>query len=210
MNPVELQAGKPLHELLSLHHSGGGVDEVKRLATLSVGGLDGDATQVLGRKVAEWASADLVAELEKAFDADPFALLARGWAQLRKLRKAVDASRGPPPKPQTASLLKHDLEGRLAPRLVLNVNGIDWCELQFNLSLKLTVDAAELTFNEGRLTNLRWVKPVGSITLQCQGQELAAFKRELKFAAAYAFNPPLAWPKLPAASALAAGSAAVS
>jgi hypothetical protein len=194
MKPVELKPGQRLHDLLVLHDTADGLHEVQRLASVSVGGTGAEDTQLLGRKLADWAKADLRQELAQAFDVDPFTLLAAGWAQLRKVRKAVKASHGPPPQVQAAALLKHDLEARLSPRLVLNVGGVDWCDLRFTLSLKLTVEAAELSWLDGRLVSLRWVKPVGSVTLQCQGQDLAAFRRNVAFAPEYDFDPPLEWP----------------
>lgn len=196
MNTVELNPGRPLHELLSLHGSSDGVNEVRRLAALSVGGVSAKEASLLGKKVSEWATADLSQELQKAFDPDPFVLLAKAWAQVRKLRKAVEDSRGPPPAAKTAALLKHEIDLKLEPRLVLNVSGIDWCTIKLGLTLKLSFESAQLEFNDGRLTALKLGNPTGAITLQCEGQEVAAFKRDIKVHAAYRFEPPLAWPAL--------------
>ena len=204
MSTVELTPGGSLHELLALSRSGDGVDEVRRLAALSVGNVDAKDASLLGRKVADWASADLAEELKKAFDPDPFLLMAKAWAQLRKVRKAVEESRGPPAAAKSAALFKHDLDARVEPRLVLSVAGVDWCNIKLGLGLKLSFESALLAFMDGRLTSLKLGSPSGSITLQCEGQEVAMFKREIKLRAAYTFDPPLAWPALARLSTVAA------
>ncbi len=198
MSTVELTPGGSLHELLALSRSGDGVAEVRRLAALSVGNVDAKDASLFGKKVADWASADLAEELKKAFDPDPFLLMAKAWAQLRKVRKAVEESRGPPAAAKTAALLKHELDARLEPRLVLSVAGVDWCNIKLGLGLKLAFESAQLSFMDGRLTSLKLGNPSASITLQCEGQEVAVFKREIKVRAAYNFEPPLAWPALEA------------
>lgn len=190
----ELNPGGSLHELLSLQYSGDGVNEVRRLAALSVSGVDAKDASVLGKKVTEWATADLSQELGKAFDTDPFLLMVKAWAQVRKLRKAAEESRGPPPAKKTGELLKHEIDLRLEPRLVLNVSGVDWCNIKLGVTLKLSFESAGLEFNDGRITSLKLGNPTGSITLQCEGHDVAEFKRDIKVHAAYQFEPPLVWP----------------
>lgn len=200
MNPtVELRGGtQKLHELLQLS-SADGLGEVRRLAAVGVSGVDAQHATVLGRKVADWSVQALGDELNEAFDLDAMALLAQGWSQVRKVARAVRDSRGTPPKAQTATLLKHDLEARVQPRLVLQLGGVDWCDIELDLSLKLTVEAAQLEFLDGALVALTLAKPTGSVTLKCEGQEVAAFKRSLTLHEAYKFDPPLRWPALPPA-----------
>ena len=190
----ELHPGRPLYELLALDRNDDGIAQVRRLATLGVAGVNAKEASLLGRKVADWASADLAQEMRGAFSTDPFTLMAKAWAQLNKLRKAVDASRGPPPKAQSVALLKHDLEAKLEPRLVLNVNGADWCDIKFSLALKFSFEAVQLELLDGQLVALKLGKPSGNLTLQCQGQEITAFKRELQLKPAYQFEPPMLWP----------------
>jgi hypothetical protein len=189
----ELNPGASLYELLSLHRSADGVNEVRKLAAVSVGGVDADNAGVLGKKVSEWATADFAQELEKAFEPDPFLLMVKAWSQVRKLREAAQDSRGPPAEKKTAALLEHEIDLTLEPRLVLNVNGIDWCSVKLEVEIKLSFESAQLEFHNGRVSALQLGKPTGSITLKCEGHEIAEFKREIKLHAAYQFQPPLAW-----------------
>lgn len=193
--PLELRAGQPLHALLELSDGEGrGVDEIRRAAVFGVkeGGAR-DAT-LLGKKVGEWPAADFAKELEKAFPIDPFTLLAKAWGQVRKVRKAIDASRGPPPSTQPVVLMQHEIEAKYEPRLVLEVNGIDWFNLKLGLVLKVSAESAHLDLLNGRLVAVSLGKPTGFVTVQCQGQEVAAFKRALRFAPSYRFDPPLSLP----------------
>jgi len=193
---VELKPGQPLYTLLELPSGGsGGVDEVRRLAALSVKDMDASGATVLGRKVDEWPTADLAKEIQKAFPIDPFTLIAKAWGQVRKLRKAIDASRGPPPASQSVALAQHDIEAKFEPRMVLEVNGIDWLDVKLGLTLKMTFESAHLEVLDGKLTSASFGNPAGALTLQCQGHEVAAFKRNIKFAPTYRFDPPLHLPR---------------
>jgi hypothetical protein len=192
---VELKTGRPLYDLLELQGSGSsGVEEVRRLAALSVGNVDAEGASLLGRKVSEWATADLAKEIENAFTVDPFSLMAKAWGQVRKVRKAIDASRGPPPTLQPVTLIEHEIDAKLEPRLVLEVNGIDWFDLKLGLTLKMRVESAHLDVVDGKLTRISLAKPTGTLSLHCQGQEVAAFKRSVRFAAIYALEPGLQLP----------------
>jgi hypothetical protein len=190
----ELNPGESLHEWLSLHTSSGGVNAVRKLAAVSVGGVDADHASVLGKKVAEWAGADFARELEKALEPDPFMLMVKAWSQVRKLRQAAEESRGPPPQKKTEALLEHEIDLTLEPRLVLNVDGVDWCSIKLEVAIKLSFASAQFEFDNGRVTALQLGKPTGSVTLKCEGHEVAEFKRDIKLHAAYHFKPALAWP----------------
>ena len=192
---VELKPNRPLYHLLELYSPGSsGVDEVRRLAALGVGNVDADGASLLGRKVSEWASADLAKEIEKAFTIEPFTLLAKAWGQVRKVRKAIEESRGSPPKPQSVKLIEHEIDAKLEPRLVLEVNGIDWFDLKLGLALKLSMEWANLELLGGKLTSVSLGNPTGTLSLHCQDQEVAAFKRDIKLDAVYRLEPPLALP----------------
>jgi hypothetical protein len=57
-----------LYTLLELPSGGsGGVDEVRRLAALSVKDMDASGATVLGRKVNEWPTADLAKETQSVY-----------------------------------------------------------------------------------------------------------------------------------------------
>lgn len=189
---VEVKPGQPLHALLELPEGGGGgVAEIRRLAALSVGDVGAGGASVMGKKVSEWPAADLAQELKKAFPLDPFTLLAKAWGQVRKVRKAIDASRGSPPSSQPVTLIEHEIEAKYEPRLVLEVNGVDWFDVKLGLTLKVMIESAHLELFDGGLRSVSLGKPTGAISLHCQGQEVAAFKRAVNFAPSYEFDPPL-------------------
>ena len=191
MPSVELKPNQSLYQLLAVYDSPDGVEEIRELASLSVGGVDADGASFMKKKVKEWATADLEQELQKAFTPDPFALLAKAWSQLREVQAAVKASRGPPACSKPVSLAKHEIEAKVEPRMVLTVAGIDWCDVKLALELKLNFDSVILEWTDGHLTELRAGNPTGKISLKCAGQEVASFKRELKLSAKYRFKTPV-------------------
>ncbi|WP_077000825.1 hypothetical protein [Variovorax sp. KK3] len=188
---VELQKEESLYQLLAVYSNPDGMQELRERASLSVGGIDAEGASFLKKKLSEWAVADLNAELEKALTPDPFSLLAKAWVQVREVREAVKASKGPPAVAKAVKLLKHEVEAKLEPRLVLKVSGVDWCSVKLAIELKLNFDAVELEWMDGRLAQLKSGNPAGSISLKCADQEIKAFKRELKIKAHYRFEKPV-------------------
>ena len=187
MPTVDVKSGSRLHDLIELRGNDEGVADVRRFAALR-GGVD---TSLLGRAIADWTPERLNADLETAFEVDPFALMARAWSQIAKVRDAVEKSLGPPPVSAGVALLKHDIDAKLRPRLVLSVEGVDWCDVEFECRLALALESAELELFAGALRAVRLGKVTGSITLACQGMPVEAFRRELKFESSYVFDPPI-------------------
>jgi hypothetical protein len=198
---AELAPKQPLHELLCLHTADDGAGEVRRLATLGVTGIDAQSTQLLGKKLADWGTEQVKAHLREAFEVDSFALMFQAWSQVRKVHRAAKDSLGPPPADRDVPLLRHEIDAKVQPRLVLNVSGIDWCTIQLALTLKFSFESALLTLRGGQLTGLKLGNPTGTLSLACEGHEVAQFKRDLKLRAAYRFDPPLPWPGGGAAAA---------
>lgn len=196
MPTVDVKSGSRLHDLIELRGNAGGVADLRRLAALR-GGVDGS---LLGRAIADWTPEGLNADLERAFAVDPFALMARAWAQIAKVRAALEKSLGPPPAAASVPLLKHDIDAKLRPRLVLSVEGVDWCDVEFEIKLALAVESAELELFGGALRAVRLGKVTGSVTLACEGMPVEAFRRELRFESGYVFDPPIlgSQPALPA------------
>ena len=187
MPSVDVQSGSRLHDLIELRGNDEGTAELRRLAALR-GGVD---ARLLGRAIADWTPERLGADLEKAFAVEPFALMARAWSQIAKVRDAVQKSLGPPPVSVGVALLGHDIDARLRPRLVLNVEGVDWCDIEFELKLALALESAELELFAGALRAVRLGKVTGSVKLACQGVPVEAFRRELRFESSYVFDPPI-------------------
>lgn len=187
MPTVDVKPGSRMHDLLELRGNADGVADVRRFAAVR-GGVDGS---LLGRAIADWTPERLNADLEKAFAVDPFTMMAQAWSQIAKVRDAVKKSLGPPPATASVPLLKHDIDAKLRPRLVLNVEGVDWCDVEFELKLALALESAELELFNGALRAVRLGKVTGSVTLACQGVPVEAFRRELKFESHYEFDPPI-------------------
>ena len=187
MPSVDVKPGARMHDLLELRGNDPGVAEVRRLAALR-GGVD---ASLLGRAIAAWTPERVNADLREAFAVDPFTLMAKAWSQIAKVRDAVTKSVGPPPAPASVPLLKHDIDARLRPRLVLAIEGVDWCDIDFELKLALALESAELELFGGALRGVKLGKATGSVTLACQGIPVEAFRRELKFDSSYTFDPPI-------------------
>lgn len=187
MPTVDVKSGSRMHELLELQGNAAGAADVRRIAALR-GDVDGS---LLGRAIADWTPERLNADLEKAFDVDPFALMAKAWSQVAKVRDAVKKSHGPPPAAASVPLLKHDIDAKIRPRLVLSVEGVDWCDVEFEFKLALALESAELEWFDGALRAVRLGKVTGGITLACQGVPVESFRRDLRFESSYAFDPPI-------------------
>jgi hypothetical protein len=91
-----------------------------------------------------------------------------GWVLM-----SAQVSRADLPPVVTASTFVPSHE----PRLVLEVNGIDWLDVRLGLTLKVTMESAHLEVLDGRLLSVSLGEPTGALSLHCQGQEVAAFKR---------------------------------
>lgn len=193
MATTEVLPRASLHELLAIHDHPSAVDDVRRIAALQ-GGLDEKGVTVLGRAIDDWSVANAASDLEKAFALDPFVMMAKGWTQVSNVRKAVKTSLGPPPVAATAALLKHEIDVKVKPRLVLSVDGVDWCDVDFEVRLALAIDSAELELYGGGLRAIKLGKVGGSVTVSCRGTPIPSFKRELKFRPQYTFDPPILAP----------------
>lgn len=178
MKSSELTENGSIYQLLGFEAAQVGLEELRDRAKFCVENIDFEDAKVMGKKVRELPSVDLRQKLVEAFSGNPFELLARGWGQVRVVREAVAKSRNPP-KPELAHLGQHDLEANLEPRLVLTIDGVDWCTLRLSVVLQLRVQAADFVFYDGSLTAVTLGNPVGSISLKVEGREVAACKREL-------------------------------
>ena len=192
MDPIELKEDQTLYQLLTVGSSPDGVAELRQFASVSVGNVDAKGASVFAKSLSEWADTDLNKELKKALAPDPFALMAKAWVQVREVREAVKISKGPPATTHTCSVLKHEIEAKLEPRLVLNVGGIDWCDVKLAVVLKLNFDSVNLEWTDGSLSGLEAGNPSGTISLKCAEQEVKAFKRDLKLKASYRFEKAVA------------------
>ena len=198
MTTVEVKPRASLHELIAVHSHTDGVDEVRKLAALR-GGLDAHGVSVLDRAISDWSVDSAMRDLNQAFALDPFVMMAKGWTQVAKVRKAVKSSLGPPAASASAALFKHDLDIKVKPRLVLTVAGVDWCDVDFELKLGLAIESAELELFGGALRSVKLGKVTGSVTVSCRGTPIPAFKRDLKFSTHYEFEPPILAPRSAAA-----------
>lgn len=154
------------------------IEELGKRARARVEDVNFEDAKVMGKSVRDLPLMDLQKKLLEAFPTNPFELLAVGWGQVREVKNAVAKSRTAP-KHEVSHLGQHDLEASLEPRLVLTVDGIDWCTIRLTAILQLRVQAAELVFDDGSLTAVTLGNPVGTVSLKVEGHEVADCKREL-------------------------------
>ena len=190
MSESDITPKTMLHDLLEIDRQPEGIETVRQLAALR-GGLDDKGFIVLGRAVSEWSPKSVEDDLKKAFALDPWAMMAKGWTQVANVRAAVKSSQGPPATTASAALLKHDLDIKIKPRLVLSVGGVDWCDVDFEVKLMLAIESAELELFDGALCALKLGKVTGSINVSCRDTPIPAFKHDLKFRSEYRFDPPV-------------------
>lgn len=159
-------------------------------AQVQLGQIDSEHAKVLGTKVSEWPQRDLTKELEKALEVDPYALLLKAWAQLRKVREAIGNSKLDA-KPQTVTLAKHEVDAVVQPRIVISAFGVDCRAIELTLTLAASIESAQLVFERGGLTEATMGKPTGTLSVAVAGQAIASGKRKLAFAPSVKFDRPI-------------------
>jgi hypothetical protein len=197
-NPIEHGHGH-LYELLAVQSVGPGHERVSELAAVRVGGIEAPDTAAVRALLHRCAPAQLGQEMRKMLDVDLFALLAGAWGQVHKVRAALARSLAEPAREHPVDLPQHTLDATLKPRLVVSVSGVDWCDIDFEVSARLKLSSATLSLQAGCLAALRVGTAEGSLRLACEGTEIREFKRELKLLPEYRFMPPLALGQLAAA-----------
>ncbi|CAN7774429.1 hypothetical protein LJR290_007709 [Variovorax sp. LjRoot290] len=188
MKSIELKENGSIYQILGFDSTQVGLEQLHNRAKLCVQDVDFEDAKIMGKKVRELPSVDVQQKLAEALSGNPFELLARGWGQIRLIREAVAKSRNPA-KPELAHLAQHDLEASLEPRLVLTIDGVDWCSVRLSIVLRLRVQAADFVFYDGSLTGVTFGNPVGSVSLKVEGREVAACKRELDISTS-PYKPP--------------------
>jgi hypothetical protein len=192
MSTVEASPGRGFYDLATLSQDDGDLARVRELAALRLRDADPGNATLMGIALNAWSPAQVKQCLAEALTFDPFALMAQAWEQVAGVRDARERSIGPPATSQGWALLKHDIEARIQPRLVLSIRGVDWCDLELEVELVLAIESAELEFVEGHLRAVKLGKAKGRATVSCNGAPLPSLERELKFKAAYRVAAPMA------------------
>ena len=159
-------------------------------AAIHLRSIDSEHASLLGTKVSAWPERELAEELEKALTIDPYVLLLKAWATLRKVRDAIDksATKG---EAQTVTLAKHEIDAKVEPSIVVSAFGVDCRAVKLTLTLAASLESAQLVFERGGLTKARMGKPTGTLSVAIEGQPISSGKRQLKFEPSIDFDPPL-------------------
>lgn len=159
-------------------------------AAIHLRSIDSEHATVLGTKVSAWPERDLAEELEAALKVDPYTLLLKAWATLRKVRDAIDKSaiKG---EAQTVTLAKHEIDAKIEPSIVVSAFGVDCRAVKLTLTLAASLESAQLVFERRGLTMARMGKPTGTLSVAIEGQPISSGKRQLKFEPIIDFKPPL-------------------
>lgn len=181
-----------LIDVLNVHRVSAGTGRVTDVAALRVGGIDVPDAKAVQDALRALEPQRLADAMQSMLDVDLFGLFAGAWRQLRKVQQAVKKSVGPPPAEQQVDLPRHQVAGKLKPRLVLSLADVDFADVDFVIALSVSIQSAKLTIAGGALTAVRFGDVKGSIKLACEGTEIHEYARELKLLDAYRFARPLA------------------
>jgi hypothetical protein len=165
---------------------------VVELASVRVGGVEApEKVEQIRTALRTFEPARIERRLAEMFDVKPVALMARAWTQLAAVREAVEKSIGPPSTDARVDLPKHTIRARLAPFLVLSVDGLDLCDIRFEVEFAATVTSATLTITGGELREVTFGAVSGSLSVSCEGAELREFTRELGLLPRVSLDPRL-------------------
>jgi hypothetical protein len=123
--------------------------------------------------------ARLPEHVSKMLDIDGVGILVGSWNKARELRKYCDSSKYPPEDVVLVSLTKHKVSSRHQPFLELVIDGQPLGRLTFEIDLALTLDAAELTIQGGRIKKIKPGKAQGSGSIACEGAILHNVDKKL-------------------------------
>lgn len=177
--------GARLYEVLAVHRVSAGTGRITEIAAARVGLIDAPDAKAVQDSLRALKPQQLADELHKMLDVDLFKLFVGAWRQLHKIKQAVAKSVGPPPTEQLADLPRHQVAGKLKPRLVLSLAGLDFADIDFEIALSVSIQSAKLTIAGGALTVVRFGDVKGTIKLSCEGTEIHEYARELKLLGDY-------------------------
>jgi hypothetical protein len=181
-----------LYDIVEVNRAGQGIQSATELAAVRVGLVNSPDAGAIQRKLRNVRPEVLRDELKKMLDVDLLSLLAGAWSQVRNVRDAARESLKDAPAEHTVELPRHAFEAALKPRLVVSVGGVDWGDVDFELSLSATLTSATLHITAGNLTGVQLGQVTGSVRLSCEGTELREYARELSLLPEYRLDPPIA------------------
>lgn len=136
------------------------------------GGILAAAGQALG-PFADRLTDVIANELARTLDDPVSDLLVEAWRRYRPLRKYRDENEYPPSEVVEAVLSNHSVQVSDEPRIEVLVDGSKVAELTFQLDLELSVDAACLTIQGGRILEIAPGSCTGTGTLKFEGTLIA-------------------------------------
>lgn len=180
-----------LYDVLDIQRADGGLNRVNDVAALRVGLIDAPDAQAVKDKLRAFEPGALADAMHDMLDVDAFKLFAGAWRQLRQVKQAVQKSLGPPPSDQSVDLPRHEVAGKLKPRLVVSMAGVDFADIDFEISLSASIQSAKLTLHNGALVAARFGDVKGTLKLSCEGTEIREYARTLKLLPEYRFAHPI-------------------
>jgi hypothetical protein len=181
-----------LVDVLDVHRVDAATGRVTDVVALRVGGIDAPDAKSVQEALRKIEPQRLADALHAMLDVDLFKLFVGAWRQLLKVQQAVKKSVGPPAAEQQVDLPRHEVAGKLKPRLVLNLAGVDFADVDFEIALSVSILSARLTIEGGALTAVRFGDTKGTLKLACEGTPIHEYSRELKLLAEYRFSHPIA------------------
>ena len=169
-------------------------------------GLDGDAPQSLHDSdamqkvrasltnapgiVRNFATESVSDALKSALNVPLLDVFAAGWKALGELRKFCDQSKYPPGEVSNYALAKHVMKSKHRPRFRVLFDGAP-CgpEIDFDVELKLTIEAASLEILDAKIMKVATGSIQGSGSISCAGATLLERKtKAVDVPGTYAFG----------------------
>ncbi|MBP6013640.1 MAG: hypothetical protein KBA31_15545 [Alphaproteobacteria bacterium] len=111
--------------------------------------------------------------LQAALDVKVIDILAAAWNTRRDLAQYTDRTKFPPDQIIDHALSKHDIRSTHKPRLQIMLDHSEiGPEIEFEVTISLTVESASLRIQDGRIMFARLGKAHGTGTIKCESATL--------------------------------------
>ncbi len=95
--------------------------------------------------------AQVIQEASALLDIDLRGILASAWSAAPALRKFLDSTLYPPRKQFAVTLVEHAILSEHAPKLHLEINGVEMSEIPFQITLELLLKGVVLVIQGGKI-----------------------------------------------------------
>ncbi len=204
---MDLNENTRLFELFSLPAARDDLKGVHEAVAARIGAsMEANDASAIVAKLAAFRSDTIAASVRQMLNLDVLGIFVGAWRLLDQVHQAAVRSLAPPCEEQKVDLLKHKLEAKLRPRLVVSLHGVDLCDLEFDVVLAADVATAKLFIDHGRLIAVQPGPVTGSVALAMRDHELKKWSQDFKLLQTYRFARP--WPLQTAQSSPSVSAAA--